>query len=189
MVNVIRSVNSVRMILLLYFTITKVARPAHASLPRPALGRGHHLPLRGLLAAGGAAQGQPAALPSAQAHTARFRWGRGLCEVLLAAPGAPAALRAAHRHLHGVWGPPRPGSGPGADLGDTKTGAGAEDRGRGRDSRPRCPPRPPLPALSLPGWLLGFVWYQHGCTFIEPSCQVSWSKSNSRWNSRAAGAI
>uniref|UniRef100_A0A2R9BRC0 Major facilitator superfamily domain containing 9 n=1 Tax=Pan paniscus TaxID=9597 RepID=A0A2R9BRC0_PANPA len=30
-------------------------------------------------------------------------------------------------------------------------------------------------------YLVGFL---HGCAFIEPSCQVPWSKSNSCWNSR-----
>lgn len=80
---------------------------------------------------------------------------------LVRSGGLPAAASPVVRTplgLHGDWGPPWPGLGPGAGLGDTRPAARAKDKGRGGGSRPRCPPRPQLPALSLPNGLLGECW-------------------------------
>ncbi|KAM9021370.1 major facilitator superfamily domain-containing protein 9 isoform 2-T2 [Ara ararauna] len=42
----------------------------------------------------------------------------------------------------------------------------------------------PLCAVPLRGGLPGFIWCEHGCSFNEPSYQISRSKSYSCWNNR-----
>lgn len=119
--------------------------------------------------------------PAARRRTPPASGGAGLarsCRIVTAPLGDLSAVRALRRLHHGAPGPPRPGLGPRTDLGDTKAAAGAEDRARGGDSRPRGSPGPPLPALSLPGWLLGECWgwdpsadwepNYYGCFFLKP---------------------